>query len=232
MQNVAVIGRGKTGSQVIESLGERCALVLGKSDEIRVDSFLEVDGVIVFVPGPAVASLAPILLETGLPVVWGSTGFDWPSNIQEALATHKATWIHGQNFSMGMQMMRKALMSISNSLHHLPKTGHQGDQEVVVRISDIHHTAKLDAPSGTALKWQEWLGKDYPIDSERIGDVNGIHELLVETAGEQMTFRHEAKSRIVFAEGAIWALDHLEHVSKPGLYTFEHLFDTLTTHAI
>ena len=231
MQKVAVIGRGKTGSQVIESLGERCALVLGK-EELTVDTFSEVEGIIVFVPGPAVPTLIPTLLKTGLPVVWGSTGFKWPEDLQDSLAQHHATWIHGQNFSMGMQVMRKTLISISDSLAHLSKTGQHHEEQMDVRITDIHHTSKLDAPSGTAIKWQEWLDKPYPIDSKRVGDVNGIHELLVETTGERMTFRHEAKSRVIFAEGAIWALDHLKQLKQPGLYTFEQLFDTITTHAI
>ena len=128
--------------------------VFGRSKPIQPENFPMVDAIIVFVPGPAVQSLIPTLMEIAKPVVWGSTGFEWPSNMDEQLKKRGLKWAHGQNFSMGMQVIRRALQSMSTDLARLDQAS--------VHIKDIHHTEKLDAPSGTALKWQQWLGNDYP----------------------------------------------------------------------
>jgi len=224
METFAVIGNGKTGSYVAQALGNRCVAEFGRSKPIQPQNFPLVDAIIAFVPGPAVQSLIPILMEIDKPVVWGSTDFEWPSDMDEQLKKRGLKWVHGQNFSIGMQVIRRALQSMSTDLARLDQAS--------VHIKDIHHTEKLDAPSGTALKWQQWLGKEYPISSERVGDVRGIHELHIETAGEQMNVRHQAKDRSVFASGAIWAAEQLCDFDENGLLTFEYLFDKVNEHGI
>ena len=91
----------------------------------------------------------------------------------------------------------------------------------------MHHNQKKDAPSGTALSWREWLNKDAFISSDRQGDVKGIHELHLKTQGESIFLRHEAHSRAIFAEGAIWTANYiLDHPEiDAGVYPFSELFD-------
>ena len=224
METFAVIGSGKTGSYVVKALGDRCKAIYGRSRPVVPEEIRDIDAIIAFVPGTAVYSLIPVLLQIGKPVVWGSTGFEWPSDMDEQLKKNGLKWVHGQNFSMGMQVIRRALQAMSNDLSRLDKAS--------VQIKDIHHTEKLDAPSGTALKWQQWLGQEYPIHSERVGDVHGIHELHIETAGEELGVRHQAKDRSIFASGAIWAAEQLSEMEENGLLTFEYLFDKVNEHGL
>ena len=73
------------------------------------------------------------------------------------------------------------------------------------KIHEIHHTNKQDAPSGTAISFEKWLGHKTEITSERAGDIVGIHELSFESADEVITLKHTAKDRSIFARGALWA---------------------------
>ena len=95
-----------------------------------------------------------------------------------------------------------------------------------LNIHEIHHTKKLDGPSGTALSWREWLGNkaDINVTFERIGDVVGDHQLTIDAPNEKITLRHEAKNRAIFAEGAIWAAKYLDNNDlSPGVHYFEDI---------
>jgi 4-hydroxy-tetrahydrodipicolinate reductase len=85
-------------------------------------------------------------------------------------------------------------------------------------IQEIHHTAKKDAPSGTALRLAEAAGANTPITALRMGDVVGEHRILFGGPGERLEIIHRADSRAVLASGAlraaIWLLKQ-----KPGLYS-------------
>jgi 4-hydroxy-tetrahydrodipicolinate reductase len=93
-----------------------------------------------------------------------------------------------------------------------------------VEVVEIHHTAKKDAPSGTAKRLQEILklvrGKDTPAHALRIGDVVGDHTVTFGTPGERLELTHRASSRESFARGALraakWAVKQ-----KPGLYDMQ-----------
>jgi 4-hydroxy-tetrahydrodipicolinate reductase len=98
--------------------------------------------------------------------------------------------------------------------------GNEWDAEVV----ETHHTAKKDAPSGTAKRLQEILkqarGKEAPAHALRIGDVVGDHTVTFGTTGERLELTHRASSRETFARGALraakWAVKQ-----KPGLYDMQ-----------
>ena len=93
-------------------------------------------------------------------------------------------------------------------------------------LSETHHTEKKDAPSGTALMWEQWLGEKIDnIESKRIGDVVGIHELTLVTDNERIKLNHEALDRKIFAQGAIWAAKKLitDKTLKNGLLNFEEV---------
>lgn len=92
--------------------------------------------------------------------------------------------------------------------------------EFQVSIQDIHHQHKKDAPSGTALALQKAVGRDCEITSSRIGEVAGIHEVLLSSALESLSLKHEVFDRKVFAQGAILASLFLSK-QKPGLYTMK-----------
>jgi len=219
---ISVIGTGKTGSKVVEMLGENLAFAFDEANPPTLEKLKQSDAIIIFVPGDAVSNILPIVLESGIPAAWGSTGFEWPDDLNDQVIKANAKWVIATNFSLGMNIIRNAIKTISAGSAIL--------KHPVFKIHEVHHTQKKDAPSGTALSWKEWLARDVEISSTREGDINGIHELSVKTANEEITLRHDALDRGLFAEGAIWAVEQLlnEHKLPNGLLTFGEMFDLIT----
>lgn len=214
----AVIGTGKTGGTVAEQLGES-AIPFDENNKPTPEKLSETDCAIIFVPGSAAGEIVEILLETDIPAVWGTTGYPWPEELPDRVKTAGNRWIIGSNFSLGMNLVRKSLNILGKGSEFL--------DEPKFHIHEVHHIQKQDAPSGTALSWRDWLGKDASISSDRQGDIKGIHELHLKTAGESIFLKHEAHSRSIFAEGAIWTANYiLDHPEiAPGVYPFSELFD-------
>jgi 4-hydroxy-tetrahydrodipicolinate reductase len=168
-------------------------------------------------PGEAFKKYIPLLMETQLPVVTGSTGFEWPNHIHQDLIKRGASWIYASNFSMGVAIMGRFLQQLTKASQLF--TTYQ------VSIHEVHHTKKLDAPSGTALSMQQWLNLPCSVTSERTGDVIGYHELVFDTGKEKLKLSHEALDRKLFAEGALWAAQYLINNPKPGLHSFQDIME-------
>lgn len=213
-----VIGTGKTGGTVADQLG-KAAILFDEENKPTPEKLSEVDVAIVFVPGSAAEEVIEVLLKTKIPAVWGTTGYHWPKELPDRVKLAGNRWVIGSNFSLGMNLVRKALNILGKGAEFL--------DDPQFHIHEIHHVHKKDAPSGTALSWREWLGKDAAISSDRQGDVKGIHELHLKTEGESIYLNHEAHSRSIFAEGAIWTANYiLDHPEiDPGIYPFSELFD-------
>ena len=214
----AVIGTGKTGGTVADLLGED-AVLFNSDNKPTAQKLKDCDLAIVFVSPDGAAEVLNELIEADIPVVWGTTGFEWPENISDRIKQTGSRWVIGSNFSLGMNLMRKAL--------NLFGKGSELLQNPEYHIHEVHHVHKKDAPSGTALSWQEWLGKESSVSSDRQGDIKGIHSLHIKTKNESIFLKHEAHDRAVFAEGAIWTADYIlkhPHI-EPGLYSFSSLFD-------
>lgn len=219
---IALIGNGKTGSKAADLLAEELGSVFNTTDKPTSGKLKKNDAVIIFAPGGAVAGLTDIVLEAGIPAAWGSTGFEWPDAIHDKVKAAGVKWVSASNFSIGMNIVRKCINIISADAGLL--------DHPAFHIHEIHHIHKKDSPSGTALSWKEWLGRDAGISAQRLGDVKGIHELKLTTQTEKITLKHEALDRAVFAEGAIWAVKQLvqNKTLDDGLYNFSELFDLIT----
>ncbi len=216
---ISVIGTGKTGSKVVELLGKNLAYAFDESNPPTLEKLKESDAVIVFVPGDAVTDILNLLLQSGTPAAWGSTGLSWPENLDDQVKTARTKWVLATNFSLGMNIIRHSIRKISKGSDIL--------ENPEFKIHEIHHVHKKDAPSGTALSWREWLNKNAEITSSREGDVNGIHELTLSTEMERINLKHEALDRSIFAEGAIWSAEQLVNnlTLSNGVHTFGELFD-------
>ena len=83
-------------------------------------------------------------------------------------------------------------------------------------IKEIHHTEKLDAPSGTALSLQSQLNKNTPIESQRVKDVPGTHVVSYTSEIDSISISHEAHNRKGFAKGALMAAEWI--VDKKGIF--------------
>ncbi|NGP77064.1 hypothetical protein G3570_10500 [Balneolaceae bacterium YR4-1] len=219
--NVAVIGTGKTGGEVVDLVEpENLVGPFNTNNKPTSEKLRQADVIIIFVPGAAVDDIFEAVLESGIPAVWGSTGHEWPENLDKRLKEKGIKWLKASNFSLGMNIVRRCISVISKGSELLP--------EPEFHIHEIHHTGKVDAPSGTAISWKEWLGKDAEITSERKGDIKGIHELEMKTNSESIFLKHRAHNRAVFAKGALWsARQLLKDSMQPGMHDIESVFDEL-----
>lgn len=219
--NIAVIGTGKTGSEVVDLIpAENIVGPFNSTNKPTVTALKKADGAIIFVPGSAVDDIFETVLDSGVSAVWGSTGYVWPDDLDSRLKERNLKWLKASNFSLGMNIIRRCIELISRGSELL--------LEPEFHIHEVHHTDKKDAPSGTAISWKKWLGKEAKITSERKGDIKGIHQLEVKTESESIFLKHQAHQRAVFAKGAIWAAEQLVSDSvKPGFHNIETIFDNV-----
>lgn len=217
----AVIGTGKTGGEVVDLIPEKQLVgPFNSRNKPTMAALKKADAAIIFVPGSAVDDIFKVVLESGIPAVWGSTGYDWPDDLDGRLKKNKIKWLRASNFSLGMNIIRRCIKLISKGSELL------SDPEF--HIHEVHHTDKQDAPSGTAISWKEWLGKEAEITSERKGDIKGIHRLHMQTESESIHLQHEAHQRAVFAKGAIWAAEQiLKDQVGAGFHDIETIFDNI-----
>ena len=176
-------------------------VVFDENNIPTLESLKKCDVVISFLPGPAFVEYIPMLLESKLPVVTGSTGFDWPADINDSLKATGVKWINAHNFSLGMNIVKQMIEYLGKA--------NQLFENAEFNIHDIHHVHKQDAPSGTALSWKDWLGTDAEITAERTGDVVGYHHVEMHTPVEKIKLTHEALDRGIFANGAIWSANKI-----------------------
>lgn len=218
----AVIGTGKTGKVILDMLPSADVVeVFNTRNPVTKEKLQKSDVASVFVPGKGMGELMPILLEARVPLVIGTTGYEWPKDLDARLKELKTPWIIGRNFSIALNVMRYYAERIKKSLNDL-RPG-----QLKMGMSETHHIHKLDAPSGTALYLAEALA--FPredIKSIREGDVNGIHTVSFDWPYDRLIFTHEALDRAAFAEGVIMACAHAPKLA-PGLHTFDKLAEDL-----
>ena len=197
---ICLIGYGKMGKMV-----EKIAISKGYSINQIIDSPNdEVNGnadvaIIFSTPESAVLNIMKCF-EKKLPVVCGTTG--WLNDIEKIkkhCETNNSTFLFSPNFSLGVNLFFK----INNSVSKIMRNSDEFD----LRISEVHHTSKIDSPSGTALKIKKdidsILNKDVQIESKRIGSNNGTHEVIYESFSDLIKISHTAKNRDSFALGSI-----------------------------
>ena len=220
---IAVIGKGKTGQAVIDLLAkENIFDIFDSKNPLTIEKLNQADIAIVFVSYDTLTKIMPILLKTNTPIICGTTGFDYKESIVKEINTTNNTWVIANNFSLSMVFIKEALQSLGKIKNIIP--------EAQYAIKEIHHTQKLDAPSGTAISWQKWLDVDQClISSIRLGDTKGIHDLNIDYEYESLEFKHTAHDRKLFAQGAIWAAQYI--TKNPTISGF-HQFETLVKGAI
>jgi 4-hydroxy-tetrahydrodipicolinate reductase len=163
-------------------------------------------------PEAAVGNIMACIHE-GVPVVVGTTG--WYSalgSITEAANEAGASLLWAPNFSIGVTLFVELAREAGRIM---------AKSDFAAAMVETHHSAKKDAPSGTAIaiaKAMEGpLGKPLPVTSVRTGSVPGTHEVIFDAPFEQISMRHEARDRRVFADGALRAADWLR--GKKGVFT-------------
>jgi 4-hydroxy-tetrahydrodipicolinate reductase len=225
---IALLGYGKMG-KVIEKIAlERGhEIVLKKDQSNSFDGLLNADIAIDFsIPDSAVRNITECL-NNEIPVISGTTGWlnDYPKIV--ALCEEKnGSFIYGSNFSLGVNIFFELNEYLSKMMANL--------KQYNVSMEEIHHTQKLDAPSGTAITLAEGIIKhtDYTnwtlenptknqieINAKRIENIPGTHSVFYDSEVDQIEIKHTAHSREGFALGAVVAAEWL--VGKKGVFTMK-----------
>ncbi len=229
---IALVGMGRMG-RTLDALGaERGHEIVARLDVAEMSrgiSRADLNGAQVAIeftqPDVAIPN-ASALLALGCPVVIGTTG--WASSmplLQEAVAQTKCAALWSPNFSLGVQLFLACVSDAAKRLH--------GIASFDAHIIETHHTAKLDAPSGTAIAVQlaaeSGVGHAVPITSVRVGSVPGTHELIFDAPFEQIRMTHTARDRRVFADGALTAAAWLAIPRAAAIYTMQDVVLTTVT---
>lgn len=154
----------------------------------------------------------PACVQAKVPMVIGTTGIDADGEKAIAEAAKAIPIVYSPNMSMGVNTL---FMIVKEAARILGK-------DFQIRMDETHHVHKKDAPSGTAKMIAKLIKESSGVDPEvkvmREGEVVGNHGIIFETPYETLEIRHDAKSRDVFAAGAVKAAIYLAG-KKPGLYT-------------
>lgn len=219
MKKLALLGTGKTGSHVLELAPSKGFEVVSfnSKNPPTLEALSSCDVIMSFLPGEAFLGYVDLITQSKVPLVCGSTGFEWSDEIKNTIKTQGLTWLYATNFALGMNIVHKMIDELARARKLF--------SEYDFKMHEIHHTKKLDAPSGTALTWKKWLADDVEITSERTGDVVGTHIMTFNSAFERITLTHESLDRKIFAEGALWAAQKIitDKNLAGGLHSFEDL---------
>jgi len=229
---IAIVGYGKMGRSIERLAGEHdCEVVrIFRSTEnanavaLNSDSLSEVDVAIEFTtPQTALQNLLR-LIEAGVPVVTGTTGwFAELQRIRELTQSRNGSVICGSNFSVGLHHFRAAVAEAARRFAREDSYGAWG--------WEIHHAAKKDAPSGTLLALAEDISRSgysrpVSLSASRAGAVPGTHEIGFDSTEDTITLRHTAHSRDGFARGALRAARWL--AGKKGFFEFREIAEELS----
>jgi len=226
---IALLGYGKMG-KVIEAiaLDRGHEIVLRKTSASSFEGLTAADVAIDFsIPAVAVENITTCL-ETGIPVVSGTTG--WLEQYDAMVALCKAqdgAFLYGSNFSLGVNLFFEL-----NA--YLAKLMAKFSSVYKVSMEEIHHTQKLDSPSGTAISlanaiidhsaYDSWTlaqpeDQQIHIDAQRIENVPGTHSVFYNSEVDCIEIKHVAHNREGFALGSVLAAEWL--VGKKGVYTMK-----------
>ena len=243
--NIALIGYGKMG-QIIEHFaierGHEIVLKIGSTnlDELTVSNLRKADVAIDFsLPDVAIKNIYTCF-EANVPLIVGTTG--WYGQLQEIkneCLQGNHTLLYGSNFSIGVNLFFHINEVLAKMMNNYPAYD--------VQVEEIHHTQKLDAPSGTAMtiaegiienldRKTEWINElsgqgltevmkkdQLLIASERIENIPGTHTVVYSSEVDEIELKHTANSRAGFALGAVVAAEWLQN--KQGFYNITDIFN-------
>jgi 4-hydroxy-tetrahydrodipicolinate reductase len=229
--NIALIGYGRMGHE-IESIaiarGHTIKLIIDQynEDDLNNAKLKDIDVAIEFSSPDAAFDNILKCFAAQVPVVSGTTG--WLENYNKAVEecnNNNTSFIHSSNFSIGVNLLFRLNAELARQMKKYANYN--------VSIEEIHHTKKLDAPSGTAItlaegiissndRYKKWaLDKSgemtIPVHAVREGLVPGTHTITWDSEIDTLRLKHEAKSRKGFAFGAVVAAEFI--YSRKGVFT-------------
>ncbi len=226
---IALFGYGKMGKTIERLAIKRGHSIVAKIDKnLRDGNFTNADVAIDFsVPSEAFNNINQCF-QNNIPIISGTTG--WLDKMGEAVVTckeKKGAFIYASNYSLGVNLFFELNKNLAKMMTRF--------DDYTISMEEIHHSQKLDAPSGTAITLAEAIIKNsskkswvldvtnsnetIPIVSKRIENVPGTHTVNYNSVVDEIEIKHTAKNRDGFALGAIIAAEWLQ--DKTGVYTMK-----------
>ena len=221
---------GKAIESIAKSRGHEIVAIIDKDNP--KDSLNGAEVAINFsVQSAAVANITHAINE-GVAVVCGTTGWlDSRADIESRCTSKKGAFLYASNFSLGVNIF----FALNEKLAQMMVQ----HKEYNASLTEIHHTQKLDAPSGTAITLAEgvlpyidkntWAleedakEKDLPIRAERLPDVPGTHTVDYNSLTDKISIEHVAHNRDGFALGAVVAAEWIN--GKSGIFTMKDVLN-------
>ena len=204
MKRLLIVGHGRMG-RLVENLApeygfEVAGVVTGKSSPS--EEWPAADVAIDFSVASAVPSTVARMVKRGTPIVIGTTGWQAEEQAVRRSAENVIGVVAAPNFAVGVTVFLALVERLASLMAAQPSFG--------AWIHELHHAAKKDAPSGTALAIERRLRehgytRDVPIASTRAGAIPGTHTLGFDSSSETITLTHQARDRAAFARGALVA---------------------------
>ena len=229
---IALLGYGRMGKSIEAIAVNRShSIVLKVSDANSNYDFSDADVAIDFsIPSVAVTNIKKAL-DAGVPVISGTTGWlDHYDEIIDYCNSKDGTFLYASNFSLGVNLFFELNKKLSELM--------SGFSEYTTEIEEIHHTQKLDAPSGTAItlaeqiiaqtNYNNWTldapkSNEIKIDAKRIEGVPGTHEITYNSEVDAISIKHTAHSRQGFAMGAVIAAEWIK--DKKGIFSMKDVLN-------
>ena len=236
--NIALLGYGKMGKAIealLSEYGHSCVGRYTSENPATVESLSQADVAIEFSTPEQCAKNIALCFEANVPVVVGTTA--WYEHYEHVVSKMNSSnaLLAATNFSIGVQITFHLNKELARVMSKFP--------EYTASIEEIHHTAKLDKPSGTAITLAEGILENsnsltnWKLDSEnenenenelrinalRLPDVPGTHTVRYTSDIDTIELKHEAHNRKGFAAGAIRAAEFL--YGKSGVYTMKDVLN-------
>lgn len=230
--NIALLGYGKMGKTI-----ERIAIQRGHSISLKIDKkvehfdFSNTDVAIDFsLPSSAVYNITNAI-NAGVPVISGTTGWlaDYDTIVNHC-NDNNGTFLYASNFSLGVNIFFEVNRILADLIANYP--------DYNTSIEEIHHTQKLDAPSGTAISlaegiintssYKNWTmdqpqSDEIKIEAKRIENVPGTHTINYDSEVDSIEIKHTAHNRSGFALGAVIAAEWIK--DKKGVFSMKDVLN-------
>ena len=234
--NIALIGYGKMG-QIIQSKakakGHNTPLIIDVTnpEDFNAIKMENIDVAIEFTRPEAAVDNIKKCVDLGIPIVSGTPGWmQYMPHVREYVTENNGSFFCASNYSLGVNIFFKLNSFLAKMMNHF--------EDYMPSIEEIHHTQKLDAPSGTAITLAEgildhidrksdWVNEEsekedaLSIYSKRIPNVPGTHTISYRSAIDTIEMTHVAHNRDGFALGAITAAEFIKN--KKGVFGMEEL---------
>ena len=225
--NLALIGYGKMGRMIEQLAVVRGHRVIFKADIagneegqlLTKENLRGVEVVLDFTVPEAVVRNVDQVTRLGVSMVVGTTGWmNQLARVRSIVEERGVGFVYGSNFSIGVNLFFRLMEAAASQFRNYA--------DYDPWIYEIHHRAKVDAPSGTALKLKQILEKAYggraiAPASNRAGAHPGTHTVGFDSEADTLTFTHTARSRLGFASGALHAAEWV--CGKKGFYEFSEI---------